>query len=92
VAGPRRVRQDHQRASAPPPPKAAESEPRHDPRTEVASYPVGYPQAPAYPQYQASGRSSKSPDSPDNYYGRGHDPRYQDKKKRKSFLGDLVDF
>jgi Zn-finger nucleic acid-binding protein len=27
-----------------------------------------------------------------HYYGRGYDPRYRDKKKRKSFLGDLFDF
>jgi uncharacterized protein len=81
-----------ERMSATPPPPAPSSEPRHDPRTEVASYPAGYPQAPAYPQYPASGRSPKSPDSPHDYYGRGHDPRYQDKRKRKSFLGDLFDF
>ena len=82
-----------ERASAPAPPKeAARSEPRPDPRTEVAGYPAGYAQAPAYPQYPTSGRSPKSPDSPDDYYGRGHDPRYHDRKKRKSFLGDLFDF
>jgi Zn-finger nucleic acid-binding protein len=80
-----------ERASALPPPEAATSEPRHDPRTEVASYRPGYSQAPAYPQYPASGRSPKSPDSPDDYYGRGYDPRYRDRKKRKSFLGDLFD-
>jgi uncharacterized protein len=79
-----------ERASALPPPEAI-SEPRHDPRTEVAGYPPGYSQAPAYPQYPASGRSPKSPDSPDDYHRRGYDPRYQDKKKRKSFLGDLFD-
>jgi Zn-finger nucleic acid-binding protein len=81
-----------ERASAPPAPDAPRSEPRQDPRTEVAGYPAGYPQAAAYPQYPASGRSPRSPDSPDDYYGRGHDPRYQNKKKRKSFLGDLFDF
>jgi uncharacterized protein len=79
-----------ERASALPPPEAT-SEPRHDPRTEVAGYSPGYSQAPAYPQYPASGRSPKSPDSPDDYHRRGYDPRYQDKKKRKSFLGDLFD-
>jgi uncharacterized protein len=79
-----------ERASALPPPEAI-SEPRHDPRTEAAGYPPGYSQAPAYPQYPASGRSPKSPDSPDDYHRRGYDPRYQDKKKRKSFLGDLFD-
>jgi uncharacterized protein len=82
-----------ERASAPPPPpNAPRSEPRQDPRTEVASYPAGYPQAAAYPQYPASGRSPKSPDSPEDYYGRGYDPLYPNKRKRKSFLGDLFDF
>jgi hypothetical protein len=81
-----------ERASAPVPPEAPRSEPRHDPRTEVAGYPPGYTQAAAYPQYPASGRSPKSPDSPDDYYGRGYDSRYQGKKKRKSFIGDLFDF
>jgi uncharacterized protein len=81
-----------ERASAPVPPEAPRSEPRHDPRTEVAGYPAGNPQAAAYPQYPACGRSPKSPDSPDDYYGRGYDSRYQGKKKRKSFIGDLFDF
>jgi uncharacterized protein len=81
-----------ERASAPDPPEAPRSEQRHDPRTEVAGYPPGYTQAPAYPQYPAYGRSPKSPDSPDDYYGRGYDSRYQGKKKRKSFIGDLFDF
>jgi uncharacterized protein len=86
-----------ERAGEPASPKAPPpSESRPDPRTEVAGYPAGYPaghpQAPAYPQYPAYGRSPGSPDSPDDYYGRGHDPRYQGKRKRKSFLGDLFDF
>ena len=81
-----------ERASAPLPPPAPRSEPRPDPRTEVAGYPAGYPQAPTYPQYPAAGYAPKSPDSPDDYHGRGYDPRYQDKRKRKSFLGDLFDF
>jgi Zn-finger nucleic acid-binding protein len=84
-----------ERASAPPPSKAPRSEPRQDPRTEVAGHPASYPQAAAYsqyPQYPESGRSPRSPDSPDDYYGRGYDLRYQNKKKRKSFLGDLFDF
>jgi hypothetical protein len=81
------------RASAPTAPNVRRSEPQLDPRTEVAGYPAGYPQASAYPQYPpASGRSPKSPDSPDDYYDRGHDPRHHDKRKRKSFLGDLFDF
>ena len=91
VARSRRARQDHRAGERTTPPTAPGSEPRHDPRTE-ASYPAGYPQAPAYSQYPASGRSPKSPDSPDDFYGREYDPRYQDKKKRKSFLGDLFDF
>jgi len=81
-----------ERASAPPAPNTPRSEPRQDPRTEVAGYPAGYPQAATYQQYPASGRSPKSPDSPDDYYGRGQDPRYQNNRKRKSFLGDLFDF
>jgi Zn-finger nucleic acid-binding protein len=85
-----------ERASEPAPSKAPPtSESRPDPRTEVAGYPAGYSQAPAYPQYPAYGRSPRSPGSPgspDDYYGRGHDPRYHDKRKRKSFLGDLFDF
>ena len=81
-----------ERASAPVPPQAPRSEPRDDPRTEAAGYPAGNPQAAAYPQYPAYGRSPKSPDSPDDYYGRGYDSRYQGKKKRKSFIGDLFDF
>jgi uncharacterized protein len=76
-----------ERASAPPP-MAAGSEPRPDTRSE-ASYSAGHPQAAAYPEYPAAGRS---PGSPDDYHGRGYDPRYQDKRKRKSFLGDLFDF
>jgi uncharacterized protein len=86
-----------ERASAPSP-KATSSEPRHDPRTEVASYPAGYPQPPAYPQYPASGRPPKTrddyddDDDDDEHYGRGYDPRYQDKRKRKSFLDNLFDF
>ena len=81
------------------PPETPRSEWRHDPRTEAAGYPTGNPQAPTYPQYAPSGRSPRSPDSPDEYYGRqddyggrGYDPRYAHKKKRKSFLGDLFDF
>ena len=37
---------------------------------------------------------SEPPHDPrtDDYYGRGHDPRYHDKRRRKSFLGDLFDF
>ena len=81
-----------ERASAPAPPTSSHSEPRPDPRTEVAGYPAGYPQAPVYPQYPAARYQPKSPDSPEDYYGRGHDPRYYDKRKRKSFLGDLFDF
>ena len=74
-------------AKAPPP-----SESRPDPRTEVTGYPAGHSQAPVYPQYPAYGRSPGSPGSPDDHYGRGYDPRYQDKRRRKSFLGDLFDF
>ena len=81
-----------ERASAPAPPTFSHSEPRPDPRTEVAGYPAGYPQAPVYPQYPAARYQPKSPDSPEDYYGRGHDPRYHDKRTRKSFLGDLFDF
>jgi Zn-finger nucleic acid-binding protein len=92
-----------ERASTSAPPSAPRSESQPDPRTEAAGYPAGYSQAPAaYPQSPAYGRSPKSPDSPDDYYGRGYDPRYQDpryqdpryhdKRKRKSFLGDLFDF
>jgi Zn-finger nucleic acid-binding protein len=62
------------------------------PRSEVSGYPAGSPQAPVYPQYPASGRPPGSPDSPDDYYGRGYDPRYPQQRKRKSFLGDLFDF
>jgi Zn-finger nucleic acid-binding protein len=87
-----------ERTSAPAPPESSRAEPRPDPRTEVAGYPAGYSQPPpAYPQYQTYGRSPGSPDSPDDHYGRGYDPRYQDsryqdKRRRKSFLGDLFDF
>jgi uncharacterized protein len=81
-----------ERSSAPAPPPPPRGEPRHDPRTEVAGYPPRYPQDPTYAQYPAAGRSPRSPDSPDDYYSRGYDPRYQDKRKRKSFLGDLFDF
>jgi Zn-finger nucleic acid-binding protein len=84
-----------ERASAQPSSKAPLSEPRQDPRTEVAGPPAAYPQAAAYsqyPQYPDSRRLPKSPDSPEAYYGRGYDSRYQNKKKRKSFLGDLFDF
>ena len=83
-----------ERASAPPQAMAPGSEPRHDPRTE-ASYPAGSPQAPAYPQYPASGRPPKTPDDyydDDDEDDRGYDPRYAHRKKRKSFLGDLFDF
>jgi uncharacterized protein len=81
-----------ERASPASRPETQRSE-RQDPRTEGAGYPAGYPQAPTYPQYSAPGRSPRSPDSPDDYYGRGYDDsRYQHKKKRKSFLGDLFDF
>jgi uncharacterized protein len=80
-----------ERVSTPAPPPAPRSEPRPDPRTEVAGYPAGYPQAPSYPQYPAAAYAPKSPDSPDDY-GRGQDPRYHDKRRRKSFLGDLFDF
>jgi Zn-finger nucleic acid-binding protein len=82
-----------ERASTPAAPNVRRGEPQLDQRTEVAGYPAGYPQASAYPQYPpASARSPKSPDSPDDYYDRGHDPRHHDKRKRKSFLGDLFDF
>jgi uncharacterized protein len=87
-----------ERASPPSRPETQRSESRQDPRTEGAGYPAGYPEAPTYPQYPASGRSPRSPDSPDDYYGRddysgrGYDSRYQHKKKRKSFLGNLFDF
>ena len=81
-----------ERVSTPAPSSAPRSEPRPDPRTEVAGYPAGYPQAPTYPQYPAAAYGPKSPDSPDEHYGRGYDPRYQDKRRRKSFLGDLFDF
>ena len=82
-----------ERASPASRPETQRSEARQDPRTEGAGYPAGYPQAPTYPQYSAPGRSPRSPDSPDDYYGRGYDDsRYQHKKKRKSFLGDLFDF
>jgi len=80
-----------ERVSTPAPP-APRSELPPDPRTEVAGYPAGYPQAPSYPQYPAAAYAPKSPDSPDDYYGRGQDPRYHDKRRRKSFLGDLFDF
>jgi len=83
------------RASAPARAETPSGEQRHNPRTEVAGYPGGYPQAPVYPQYPSSGRSPNSPDSPDSpddYYSRGQDPRYPHKKRRKSFLGDLFDF
>jgi uncharacterized protein len=80
------------RVSAAAPPESPRSEPRPDPRTEVTGYPAGYSQAPVYPQYPAYGRSPKSPDSPNDYYGRGYDPRYQDRRRRKGFLGDLFDF
>jgi uncharacterized protein len=80
------------RASAPAPSAAPRGEQRPDPRTEVAGYPARHPQEPAYPQYPAYGHSPGSPDSPDDYYGRGSDPRYSQRKKRKSFIGDLFDF
>jgi Zn-finger nucleic acid-binding protein len=81
-----------ERVSAPAAPTTSRSQPQPDPRTEVAGYPAGSPQAPVYPQYPAYGRSPGSPDSPDDYYGRGYDPRYQQQRRRKSFLGDLFDF
>jgi uncharacterized protein len=84
-----------ERVSPAAPQETPRSEPRHDPRTD----PAGYSQAPTYPQYSAPSRSPRSPDSPDDYYGRPddydgreYDARYHHKKKRKSFLGDLVDF
>ena len=69
--------------------------PGPDPRTETA----GYPQQPpnAYPPagYQQYPRYPSSPDSPDDYrggYGQGYDPRYGQKRRKKSMLGDLFDF
>ena len=73
-------------------PATTRSEPRSDPRTEIAGYPAGSPQAPVYPPYPVSRHSPASPDSPEDYYGRGYDSRYPHKRKRKSFLGDLFDF
>ena len=73
-------------------PTTTRSEPRPDPRTEMAGNPAGSPQAPVYPQYPPSRHSPGSPDSPEDDYGRGYDPRYPQQRKRKSFLGDLFDF
>ena len=81
-----------ERVSAQAGPTTTRSEPRPDPRTETAGYPAGSPQAPVYLQYPASRRSPGSPDSPEDYYGRGYDPRHPQQRKRKSFLGDLFDF
>ncbi len=70
-------------------PAARPAAPPPDPRTERAGYPgqAPYQQYPAYP---------RSPDSPDDYrggYAQGHDPRYgQQRRKKKSFLGDMFDF
>ena len=70
---------------------AATPAPGPDPRTESAGYPPQAPYQqypPQYPQYPSS------PDSPDyrGGYGQGYDPRYGGKRKRESFLGDLLDF
>ena len=85
-------------AAAPPP---APPTPGPDPRTEQAGFPA-YPPAPnqyAQPAYPPAGYqrgySAGSPDSPD--YRGGHDPRYGDprygqRRKRESFLGNLFDF
>jgi uncharacterized protein len=68
--------------------------PGPDPRTETA----GYPQQPptAYPSggYQQYPHHPGSPDSPDyrGGYGQGYDPRYGQKRRKKSMLGDLFDF
>ena len=67
--------------------------PGPDPRTETAGYPPPAPYAqPGYSQYP---RYPSSPDSPDDYrggYGQGYDPRYDQKRRKKSFLGDIFDF
>jgi Zn-finger nucleic acid-binding protein len=61
--------------------------PPPDPRTESVGYPAQapYQQYPAYP---------RSPDSPDyrGGYQQGYDPRYGQRRKKQSFLGDLFDF
>ena len=74
---------------------AARPAPAPDPRTESA----GYPQQPApYPPqaggYQQYPRHPSSPDSPDyrGGYGQGYDPRYGQKRRKKSMLGELFDF
>lgn len=80
-------------AAAPPARPAPAPSPGPDPRTEVA----GYPQQPPYaqPGYSQYPRHPGSPDSPDDYrggYGQGHDPRYGQKRRKKSMLGELFDF
>ena len=57
----------------------------------------GYPQQPApYPPggYQQYPPYPSSPDSPDEYrgHGQGYDPRHGRKRRKESFLGDLIDF
>jgi uncharacterized protein len=63
------------------------AQPPPDPRTESAGSPAQAPhqQYPAYPS---------SPDSPDyrGGYGQGYDPRYGQRRRKQSFLGDLFDF
>lgn len=82
-------------ASAAPARPAPAPSPGPDPRTETAGYPqppTAYPPQGGYQQYQ---RYPSSPDSPDDYrggYGQGHDPRYGQKRRKKSMLGELFDF
>jgi hypothetical protein len=67
-------------------------QPRHDPRREVAGYTAGRPQAPTYPRIRPPDARPRARTAQDDSYGRGCDTRCHDKKTRKSFLGDLLDF
>ena len=71
--------------------RPAAAPPGPDPRTESVGYPPPAPAAPPYQQYPAY---PSSPDSPDyrGGYGQGYDPRYGQRRRKQSFLGDLFDF
>ena len=80
---------DKTEAQAAPTPRPAPA-PSSGAAAGYAQPPAPYPPGGGYQQYPGY---PSSPDSPDDYRGgQGYDPRYGQKRRKKSFLGDMFDF
>jgi hypothetical protein len=86
VAGPLRARQDHRAGERTTPSEGTSQRAAARPAHRGRQLPGWISSGDGLPAVSGLRALAKEPDSPDYHYGRGYDPRYQDKKKRKSSL------